>query len=796
MRAPCSVARRRGGALVFWVKLNQPSRHEKIVAARLRIPSGRFEPTPLFLWPRGCLTNRPLFLGIDIGSTTVKAVLLSVDGELLSSLYRRTQPQLPAESDCAGGCHMCGRCNLGAVAKTIDDFLAAAGATRKDVASTVATGSQAVDELLRFLPFDASVSEVSAHIASATHRFPDCRAVLDVGGQDSKAMLFDGDLKIWVSKMSGICAAGTGAFLDSIAAKLNVPVEQLAQRVNYDSRLQLSSVCAVLSATSVNKFKNRYPLGDVIAAACRAQARTIVSGVGNLFLDYDGPIVFQGGVASNRAVAHYLHEITGNRILIPEQNQVMGALGAARIARHHWEPRYAVSSLYTRGRHTEHGTAKGESPLFADTNIGTVAARACPRPLAPASAGSVRKSVAMRTHLTRQEFLSRSNAPLVWRNLFFPAEILNALGVRMLTMETYAALRARNGESLRKMFDKAARKGFAAETCSFLRVLEGDHRLPKPDFVVGTSEPCQQGERVLSDLVRDLGGRDRYHVLHTPIRHDEPSVEVIAAGLEESVAHLERSLGIKMAPGRLKEACDLSNEARHLAVKCNHLRFTSPPLMRGSEAVLFAIMFSQLWGKRELVELQRTLLEELLAAKELVERTIGIDDTHRLIWLHLPPFYSSRLMDFIEVSCNAPVVFEEVNFVGWPELDPEDPYRSLARKLLTVGFLDPELRATQLGKHASIAKFSGFLLYNHMFGRCSMADSCFTKRLRDELQTVGVPLLVLDGDCLDETIDPCSTTTKVRAFVEALNLKKFGNLFGDCDGKSRLGAAALLGKAA
>jgi hypothetical protein len=218
--------------------------------------------------------------------------------------------------------------------------------------------------------------------------------------------------------------------------------------------------------------------------------------------------------------------------------------------------------------------------------------------------------------------------------------------------------------------------------------------------------------------------------------------------------------------------------------------------MRGSEAVLFATIFSQLWGKSGLVDLQRTLLEELSAAKQSVERETGIDDTHRLVWLHLPPFYSSRLMDFIEVTCNAPVVFEEVNFVGWPALDPEDPYRSLARKLLTVGFLDPEFRAAQLRKYAPDAKISGFLLYNHMFGRCSMADSCFTKRLRDELQAVGIPLLVLDGDCLDETIDPCSTTTKVRAFVEALNLKKFGSLFGDGYGSSPLGRTVPLRRAA
>ena len=77
-----------------------------------------------------------------------------------------------------------------------------------------------------------------------------------------------------------------------------------------------------------------------------------------------------------------------------------------------------------------------------------------------------------------------------------------------------------------------------------------------------------------------------------------------------------------------------------------------------------------------------------------------------------------------------------------------------------------------------------------------MADSCFAKRLRGELQTIGVPLLVLEGDCLDETIDPCNTNTKVRAFIEALNRKKFGNLFGDCIGRSRRLIAAQVREAA
>ena len=177
--------------------------------------------------------------------------------------------------------------------------------------------------------------------------------------------------------MSGICAAGTGAFLDSVAARLNVPVEQLAEHVNYDRRSSFlrSARCLVQPRSTSSRIAIR--LGDVIAAACRAEARTIVSGVGDLFLDYSGPIVFQGGVASNRAVAHYLQAITGNRILIPELNQVMGALGR-------------------RGLPATVGSRKARASPW--TQASGPPAVAVARTL-PGSVGSVKKSVAMRTLL-------------------------------------------------------------------------------------------------------------------------------------------------------------------------------------------------------------------------------------------------------------------------------------------------------------------------------------------------------------------------------------------------------------
>ncbi len=684
------------------------------------------------------------YLGIDIGSTTFKAVVMTEDGEILKTTYQRTQPVDSGRLACTGRCSGCGNCSMGAVKRTTDDFLTSAGLKAEDLSAIVVTGSQIVEDTKRFIPFDFQVSEVSAHVAGARHFYPDVDAIIDCGGQDSKCMVYNPDMQMWTSMMSGVCAAGTGSYLDSVAAKLGVPVEEVADRVDYASKTEFSSVCAVLSATSINKFKNRIPIGELLAGACKAQARTILNSVGQLLLHRPGRrILFQGGVASNGAVAHYLRELTGSEIVIPEHHQVMGALGAAVLARE-----------YDRLR----GGSVLEKVQYEPTR---------------------QKSVALRINCTKRDFFSRDKSkPLVWRNLFFPTEILNAFDCRIRTLETYAALFGRRAQTVKEALGHAAQKGYDQQTCSFLRILEG-MQLEQPDFAVSTSQPCQQAERVFEDLVRDYGIPERLFSLHTPISSRTPNaVEVIADGLAEAIYQMEKAFGRRLDPGRLEEACVLSNEAAEYGRKCNELRWTSPPLIRGSEAVYNAAVFSQLWGTKEFVEIQKQLLEELRMKKEWAEKRYSIDDTHRLLWLHLPPFYDTHHLDYLEDQCNAPIVFEETNFIGWDALDPKDPLRSLAAKLLQTGFLDPALRIEYVKKAVPAAKFTGCVLYTHGFGRCSLADRSFSKHLRESLEEIGVPLLTLEGDCMDASIDPCSTVTKIASFVEALNLKKHGNLFG------------------
>ena len=686
------------------------------------------------------------YLGIDIGSTTFKAVLLAEDGKVLRSVYKRTQPVESGKVSCTGQCNACGRCSGGAVKRLALEFLKVAGTSFDQIAAIVVTGSQIVEDTKKFIPYDFQVSEVTAHVAGAKFLHPDVDAIIDCGGQDSKCMVYNPPMNLWTSMMSGVCAAGTGSFLDSVAQKLGVKIEEVAEHVNYDSKTEFSSVCAVLSATSINKFKNRVPIGDLLAGACKAQARTILNSVGQLLLNAPGrKILFQGGVAFNKAVAYFLGKLTGSEIIIPQYHEVMGALGAAVIAKQ-------LESLKKSG-HLDLAKVEYEPTRG--------------------------KSVLLRIKSTKHDFFSKDTTkPLVWRNLFFPTEILNAMDCRVRTLETYAALFGRRADKVKEALGRAAQKGFDGQTCSFLRMLEGMD-LEKPDYIVSTVQPCQQAERVFADLAREHKITNRLYSLQTPINaHSRNAVEMMADGLAEAVSEMEMAFGRKLDPARLEEACVLSNEAAALAKKCQELRFTSPPLVRGSEAVYNAIVFSQLWGRQELVDIQKAYLEELQMKKEWAEKRYSIGDTHRLLWLHLPPFYDTRHLDYIETTCNAPIVFEETNFVGWEPLNPKDPYRSLAKKLLQSGFLDPELRVEYVKRAVPAGQFNGVILYTHGFGRCSLADRALSKHLREELDSINVPLLTLEGDCMDVSIDPCSTVTKIASFVEALNVNRYGNIFG------------------
>ncbi len=254
----------------------------------------------------------PCYLGIDIGSLTVKAVLLDTDRQVLA------RGVLPA-----------GYGGQEAAASLVDRMLAQGCVSAGDVAYSVVTGYGRV----RFSAADEEVSEISCDARGVFHLCPAARTVIDIGGQDSKAIRLDGNGRVVDFAMNDKCAAGTGRFLEVMAAALGVPVATLGQlALKSEHPVEISSTCTVFAESEVVSHVARGAAREDVAAgvhqAIAARLLGLAARVG-----LEPQVVLVGGVALNKGVVGALQR-GGRAIMVPEDPQVVGALGAALYAVH------------------------------------------------------------------------------------------------------------------------------------------------------------------------------------------------------------------------------------------------------------------------------------------------------------------------------------------------------------------------------------------------------------------------------------------------------------------------------
>jgi len=251
------------------------------------------------------------FLGIDIGSLTVKAVLLDGDQRVL-----------------AKGVMPAGYGGQEAAEALVAKVLAEGDTRPNEVAYTVVTGYGRV----RFGTADAEISEVSCHARGAFHLCPQARTVIDIGGQDSKVIRVHTQGYVTDFAMNDKCAAGTGRFLEVMAEALEVGVEELGS-LSQQSRhpVTISSTCTVFAESEVIAQMSRgAPKADIVAGLHAAIASRVAGLAGQVGLEE--AVVMTGGVAQNIGVVKALEKQIGLPIHLPPQPQLVGALGAALLA--------------------------------------------------------------------------------------------------------------------------------------------------------------------------------------------------------------------------------------------------------------------------------------------------------------------------------------------------------------------------------------------------------------------------------------------------------------------------------
>ena len=250
------------------------------------------------------------FIGIDIGSLATKIVLIN-EGKLIDHRTERSTYDFKKVGH-----------------KLFDDILEKNDLKRNEVfVMSTGYGRNTIDIA------DDRVTEITAHAKGAQYFFPDANSVIDIGGQDSKAIVMSKKTGNVIDfQMNDKCAAGTGRFLEVMAHALEVPIDEfgiLALQSNKPA--SISSTCTVFAESEVISLFARGASKQDIASGIHKSIARRVAGMAKR-IGVSPKLVFCGGVAKNKAVKKYLEEELGFEIISPEYPQLTGAIGAAIIA--------------------------------------------------------------------------------------------------------------------------------------------------------------------------------------------------------------------------------------------------------------------------------------------------------------------------------------------------------------------------------------------------------------------------------------------------------------------------------
>ncbi|MHB9036278.1 MAG: acyl-CoA dehydratase activase [Armatimonadota bacterium] len=256
-------------------------------------------------------TSDIITAGIDIGSLSTDAVILKGNEIVSYSVV----PTLSSSEEAA--------------ARAYEAALNDAKLGKSNVERVIATGyGRSSTELA-----DKAITEITCHAVGARHLFPEAMSVIDIGGQDSKVIRLAEDGRVEDFAMNDKCAAGTGRFLEVMAHALDTELTALGRLSGLATQdVRVSSTCTVFAESEVVALVAKgLPKEDIIRGLHRSIAERIYGMV--VRLRAGSPFVMTGGVAKNSGVVSAIEERLGARLLLPEEPQIVGALGAAISAR-------------------------------------------------------------------------------------------------------------------------------------------------------------------------------------------------------------------------------------------------------------------------------------------------------------------------------------------------------------------------------------------------------------------------------------------------------------------------------
>ncbi len=255
------------------------------------------------------LKSRPIFVGVDVGASRTKVAILDPDKKLIGRAVRKSGTDFTATAE------IC-----------LKSALKMANATESDIVKTISTGYGRTN-----VSFSRETkTQISCHAKGSYFYFPIAVTIIDIGGQDNKIIKIDNRGQRISFKMNRKCAAGTGAFLEDISPRLEIPIEKMNDLAMQSTNIvELGSYCTVFSATEVlERIREGKKLSDIVKGLFLSVIKRIME-----MDSLTEKVVMTGGVvAHNPFLVKMVDEIIGREVLVPEYPQFTGAIGAALFA--------------------------------------------------------------------------------------------------------------------------------------------------------------------------------------------------------------------------------------------------------------------------------------------------------------------------------------------------------------------------------------------------------------------------------------------------------------------------------
>jgi len=255
------------------------------------------------------MSKKRIYVGADVGSSRTKVAVMDADKNLLGYDIKKSGTDFTATAR-----------------ECLEISLKMAGAARADINNAVSTGYGRKNVTYA----NGTKTEIGCHGSGCYLYFPKPITIIDIGGQDNKVIKLDEKGRRINFKMNRKCAAGTGAFLEEMSARLDIPLEEMdALAARSENMVKLGSFCTVFSATEVlENIRHGKKIEDIVKGVFFSVIRRV--------LEMDSMtenVVMTGGVvAHNRYLVKMAEEMIERPVLVPEHPQLTGAIGAALYA--------------------------------------------------------------------------------------------------------------------------------------------------------------------------------------------------------------------------------------------------------------------------------------------------------------------------------------------------------------------------------------------------------------------------------------------------------------------------------